>query len=669
MNINGLSIKQKVTFGFGTIIAALVILAAISYQGLKSTKDEVTTIFEDTQPQLLKSKDLVIKVNQAASALGYYLLSQNDTEKTLYLATINDTKTLLNELRDAVHHNGNQEQIALVNTLVAEFGILTTFKERMLLLAMDDQSNQPALKIAKQQLEVIGLSLLQHTHDIVYGFDEEENFDLVSSAQELRYNWAMSMSEVRSYIAFRNPKSIEQINLFKQGAQQNIAALIDAEDDLADEQIEALEEIQQLYPQYIEYWQQAYDVHSSDEWRQDAYLIRNDYGDALKAVTRKAEELSQLMLNQLIQSESELSRDFVNTLSLTSFVVVFFTGLGAFIAILTRRQILTPISDLNQIIDELSQGRADLSQRVDTSANDELAELGGSLNKVLQKLEDMFSSIVDISANVVNKQGQINHRLLGLNDNIGNSFKLSKSTLEAAKESHRFSDGIAVATDAVVEAISKAQQETRTSVDNMESTYTYTQNMQTGMQAVTSEVHAISESSEQMLGMIDNIKTIADQTNLLALNAAIEAARAGESGRGFAVVADEVRNLASQTQNTAVDISGMLDSNHQQINSLVMRFDALSSDSVNMQEYIKTTKMAIDSLEKEFGEIARASDNISNSSQLQIAKSNDVQDIGQELTVLCTDTVSHLDSINEVMKQLSLQSSALKQQINKFKAH
>ena len=156
---------------------------------------------------------------------------------------------------------------------------------------------------------------------------------------------------------------------------------------------------------------------------------------------------------------------------------------------------------------------------------------------------------------------------------------------------------------------------------------------------------------------------------LLALNAAIEAARAGESGRGFAVVADEVRKLASQTQNTALDISGMLDSNHEQINSLVGRFDALASDSINMQEYIETTKTAIDSLGKEFEEIATASDNIFSSSQLQISKSNDVQSIGQELTELCTDTVSHLDKINDVMQQLSSQSNALKQQINKFKAH
>lgn len=61
------------------------------------------------------------------------------------------------------------------------------------------------------------------------------------------------------------------------------------------------------------------------------------------------------------------------------------------------------------------------------------------------------------------------------------------------------------------------------------------------------KIDAINEQVSNILGILNEVESIAKQTNLLALNAAIEAARAGDAGRGFAVVADEVRNLSEKT--------------------------------------------------------------------------------------------------------------------------
>ncbi|EIN5953116.1 methyl-accepting chemotaxis protein [Vibrio cholerae] len=252
-----------------------------------------------------------------------------------------------------------------------------------------------------------------------------------------------------------------------------------------------------------------------------------------------------------------------------------------------------PLSRLNTLVANLSQGNGDLTQRLAVESKDEIGQICNSINLFIEKLQQMFIDVADSSKEidraVVHLSNQARSNLNTLNQHT----QETEQAITAIEEMSASAGSIAQSADDAA----LLTERTNRYADESKQTVTEAVNSVNGLvnqvSSMAETITRMNEDTKQINSVLQVIGAIAEQTNLLALNAAIEAARAGEQGRGFAVVADEVRALASRTQQSTSQINDMLATLKTTTENVVKEMD---STRIHCEETAERTNHVMDSL-------------------------------------------------------------------------
>ncbi len=217
-------------------------------------------------------------------------------------------------------------------------------------------------------------------------------------------------------------------------------------------------------------------------------------------------------------------------------------GLQAYLMMSLYLSFRGSLTALGKSTEAVSDGN--LAHDLDMRGDDELADIGGTVDRMSMRLSSLVAEIRS-SAIRVNMAGE---------QVADGSQRLSLRTEEQASSLRQSVEAIGQLS-AAVDDNARAARELDQVTEGLSS---QAEHGHAAMAETLQAMQVMQEASQRVFEVVKVIDDVAFQTSMLSLNAAVEAARAGESGKGFSVVASEVRQLAQRVGESAEEIRTLI---------------------------------------------------------------------------------------------------------------
>jgi methyl-accepting chemotaxis protein len=642
--LHNLSIRTKQWLGFSLILCVLTISSIVTLISLSHVEQSVNKVVHESQPRLILTEDLAKSLKQSVESLGFYLLTREERHLQDFSTQRDDAKQILQSLitksKETVDTTSSQ-LLRQIGDKLKQYELTT---EKLLSETATSEGNFPGIAYANEHINPISRQQMQLTSQMILS-EMEESADegrkqILHDLTELRYAWSNIMNGIRGYLAFRNDANINDLNLYQERTKKLVEIINTKGDELTLDQADSIEQFTVNLTQFDKHYKQLLEIHGSDQWRSDAWLVRSQVTPLLAIIDQQLNRLMSHHESTIYQTSQRLIDDANSTTTLVIGLLLLGLVSGLLISWLTTRLVYYPILDAVETMQDIANGNGDLLKRLEKRGSDELGLLAESFNQFVDKIRILIQQTAQSTESVIHVVAQTSDNTNHISRRIQKQESETEQVATAMDQMASCISDIAKNATLAEEATKSASVEAQAGCEVIKETSNAILALANEVELAEKSILGVEQESTRIGSVLDVIKSIAEQTNLLALNAAIEAARAGEQGRGFAVVADEVRGLANRTQQSTGEIE-----------SMIQALQAGTQEAVSVMAAGR---------EKVDGKVLQASEALNSLSELNRAIQT-IDEMNTQIATAAEEQCSVVDAINHNIANISENSKQTSQ--------
>lgn len=666
------SIRNRIWFGFGLILAILIFVSISTLSQFVTLNNGISEVTEEIQPVVLKSQNLDTELEAVTKALGFYLLTKEESYKASYILHLGTISNLVKELSELSYVTSNEEFAGIINSLMKKIEELGSYKNKMIELVNNDMLNIPAQKIAGEKLNPEAQQLQSMISQMIGSDYDEGNADgardeFRQALYDLRYYNVQIASELRTFLAFRADVNVKNLAAILEVVKSKLKLVQGSESLHTFEQSEIVPNFSKLFDEYIKDLNEIIKLHSTDKYRTDIYLVKNEIGPLVIQIEKDLGALVDRLKEIINQTSTELQDQAQGASAKVITGIVVSVIVGILIAFFMARMITFPINDAVHAMEDLAEGEGDLTRRLDDKGESEIAKMARGFNSFASKVQSLVSQVangVQNLSSVVNDVSQIvENTQTGSQQTRQQTEQVATAINEMTATVQEVASNANLAADSAQQADDNAKSGQQVVGATISSINSLASEIETGANVI----NKLSQDAESIGSVLDVIKGIAEQTNLLALNAAIEAARAGEQGRGFAVVADEVRTLASRTQESTTEIESMIESLQVQARAAVEAITQGQSKAHDSVENASNAGNALNEITNSVATITSMNIQIATASEEQSAVAEEINQNVVSISHVADENAQASNRLATSSEDLAQLAHELQQLVSQFK--